>query len=288
MTREKLINEEINKLLRGSHLKQVEYLENLIDTKIISRYERWPNFFEIFERRNRYAHAAGIADADYILKVSEQHYQTKNIATGDKLKLDSRYLHRSTDYLTEFGVLLSFMAWRKLGASPNEAYRHLSLQCYELITNKRYKLAIWLLDFCLNKQSTKGVDEAIVRTMHINLANAYKKTSNDKQMNATLSALDWSAVSPEFQICIASLKEDYEAFCALVPVVRASNVIGVRELQEWPVFDWVREHEEVLKVCEENFDVSISNVELEDERERLIEASTQAEEREGEDDSTVH
>ena len=51
-----VIDIEVINLIRGSHMDQVQFIETHLDVKIIGHYERWPNFIEIFERRNLGAH----------------------------------------------------------------------------------------------------------------------------------------------------------------------------------------------------------------------------------------
>lgn len=173
--RQAFIETEVDKLLRGSHEEQVEYLEKLIDTKIKSHYSRWPNFVEVFERRNRVAHASGTVNEEYIARCKSIGFPTEGMETGKTLRLNPKYLHKSVDVLTEFGVTLSFVAWKKLaGESENDAFEYLNSVCYEMIGAGRYQLAVWLLDFALHKQPRPRSD-VTVRRMFINLANCYKK-----------------------------------------------------------------------------------------------------------------
>jgi len=148
--REQFIETEVEKLLRGSHEEQVSYIEKLIDTKIIGHYSRWPNFVELFERRNRIAHASGVVNADYVDKCKTLGYPTDNIELGKELKLSPRYLHKVVDVLVEFGVTMAFVTWRKLAPdSEGQAFETLNEVAYDLIKQRRYQLATWLLDFCL-------------------------------------------------------------------------------------------------------------------------------------------
>lgn len=263
--REQLFDSEIDKFLRGSHLDQAVYLEKLIDTKIIDKYSRWPNYYEIFERRNRYAHASGVANAEYIRKLDRQKYPIDSIVLGQVLRLKTSYLHKSVDYLTEFGILLAFMAWRKFGISANEAYKSLSDQAYYLISKKRYTLATWLLDFALNKQSIKGVDDIVVRMMTVNLANAYKKKKDIDKFEKTLNSLDWSATSLDFSICIAALREDTEKVCEYMDAISSSKMIQKSSFRTWPVFDWVKEKDEFRSKFAEVYGEEFTHADLDDE-----------------------
>jgi len=235
-----IIDDEVNRLLRDSHKEQVRYIEKLSQTEIINHHERWRNFYEVFERRNQYAHANGVATRAYLEKLKREKYPSEDIAIGSRLELSTSYLHKAVDYLIEFGTLLSFVIWRKGSDDPNPAFGALSDASYFYITKKRTKLAAWLLDFALHKQSRKGVEEMRVRQMYVNLANALRKMDKKEDSEKVLAELDWSATSIDFRICIASIREDVEEVIRLLPAAAASEDISIDAIRNWPVFDWVR------------------------------------------------
>jgi len=82
--------------------------------------------------------------------------------------------------------------------------------------------------------------------MFVNLANAYKKLNKESQASSVLEELDWSAVSGIFQICLASLKDDVGTVCKLLPTLAAAGELTKGQFREWPVFDWVRKHDDVV------------------------------------------
>ena len=238
-----IIDDEVNRLLRDSHKEQVRYIEKLSQTEIINHHERWRNFYEVFERRNQYAHANGVATRAYLEKLKREKYPSEDIAIGSRLELSTSYLHKAVDYLIEFGTLLSFVIWRKGSDDPNPAFGALSDASYFYITKKRTKLAAWLLDFALHKQSRKGVEEMRVRQMYVNLANALRKKDKKEDSEKVLAELDWSATSIDFRICIASIREDVEEVIRLLPAAAASEDISIDAIRNWPVFDWVRSND---------------------------------------------
>lgn len=249
----RFIDEEVSKLLRGSHDEQVQYLEKLIDTKIRDHYSRWPNFLEIFERRNIIAHSNGIINNIYIDKCKSYLYPIKEAKLGDAVKLDPKYLHKAIDILTEFGVLVWFVAWRKIaGHSEAQAYEKLNSIVFEAIKSKRFNLSIWLLDFALHRQPRNGGD-LTTRMMFINLANAYKKKGNIDKCKETLGEMDWSATSDLFSLALASLKDDVEGASSLMAGLARSGKLTADQFREWPVFDWIREESTIEKAFEESF-----------------------------------
>lgn len=63
----KAADDEIDQLMNKSHADQVGFFEKSFDISIKNHYERWPQFIEIFERRNLAAHGS--------LKVNERYLE---------------------------------------------------------------------------------------------------------------------------------------------------------------------------------------------------------------------
>jgi hypothetical protein len=248
---EHIIGEEINDLMRGSHTEQVKFVEEILKVKIIGHYERWPNFVEIFERRNLVAHGNLIVNTTYLKRCKEAKLtDIDKFEIGATLTLGPGYLNKALDILIEFGVLLVFTLWKKhIPDSDEKAFEHLGRVAYDFIVKKRPRLAKNLLEFALYKQN-KTCSEKIRKMMTINLANANKKLKKDDECKRILDGTDWSAANNEFQICIASLRGDTRRVVELMPSVAASGVVTASEFREWPVFDWIREDPVIIEAFE--------------------------------------
>jgi len=248
---DQVIGLEISELMRGSHTEQVQFVETHLGVKIIDHYERWPNFVEIFERRNLIAHGNLIVNDIYLARCKSVKYtDIDKVAIGHTLSLTPSYLHKATDILSEFGILLVFVLWRKhLRDSEESAFEYMNRMCYDLIRTKRPRLAQRLLEFALNKQR-RACSDVTVRMMLVNLANSYKKMKNNSKCLEVISSMDWSASKDTFQICIASLQGDVDKVVALMPGVAASKTIEARDFREWPVLDWVRDDPRVIETFE--------------------------------------
>ena len=244
-----VIDDEINALMRGSHTDQVKFIEDNLEVKIIGHYERWPEFVEIFERRNLVAHGNLVVNRAYRKRCEEA--KLKMVPElGTELNLEPEYLDNAVDILAEFGILLIFTLWKKHLKDADEfAFRHVSRVTYELIANKKYVLAKNLLEFCLYKQK-RSCSDSVIKMMIVNLANCSKKIGREQDCNKTLSGVDWSASKDEYQICIASLKHDTRRVIELMPTVASSKAVTALDFREWPVFDWVRDDPKVVEAFE--------------------------------------
>jgi hypothetical protein len=249
-----LIEDEIHSLMRGSHEDQVRYIEENFSIKVRDHFKRWPDFVEIFERRNLAAHGEGFANARYCKICSAAKVSPERLLSlGDPVKLSDGYLRSSIDVLVEFGTLLIWWLWLK--QSPGEAsaaYETINDVTYDLIVDKRYRLAARILESVLSR-NTQGSPEATRRMMAVNLANCQKKTKNDSGFHSALKMFDWTASADHYRISVAALEGDIEQVCSLMPRVADEEIVGKAGFRDWPVFDWVRDDERVRHKFKEVF-----------------------------------
>ena len=258
--------------MRGSHTAQIQFLEKISSTAIIKEFERWPEFVEIFERRNLVAHNSLIVNRTYLNNVSEAGYDVTSIEIGSLLAVSGDYLGSSVDILLEFGILLLYSFWKKrYKNSAVKAYESLNEIAYDLIRRKNPLVASRILNFALNKQRHIGPD-AIAKRMTVNLANCYKKMNDNDRLNSTLSSMDWSSSSDTFKICIAALNEDVERVVSLMPkVTDDQEEVGIEGFRHWPVFDAVRDDPRFIMSFESTFEEPLRASSF--EQEKLVETA---------------
>lgn len=196
-----VLDSEISDLMRGSHTEQVKFVEDSLNVKIANHYERWPNFVEIFERRNLVAHGNLLINEIYLRNCKEAGLKSaSSLSIGTSLELSPQYLRKSVDILLEFGILLVFTLTKKhVPNSDEQASTHFNAICYDLILSKKYTLAKNLLDFALNKQKRSCSDRNI-GMITINLANCYRKMNKDNECKSVIDGLDWSASRDDFRM----------------------------------------------------------------------------------------
>ena len=249
-----LIEDEIHSLMRGSHEDQVRYIEDNFSIKIRDGFERWPQFIEIFERRNLAAHGEGVANGRYDRICARANVPAKDrLAFGDRVVFPDAYLRKATDVLLEFGVLLIWWLWLKQDSTDAyQAYSKINSATYEMIYEKRYRLASRILKSCLGRNTTDA-PETIRRMMAINLANCCKKLNDESGFQKAISSYDWSASADEYKICVASLKLEIDTVCGLMHKVTGDDTVGKAGFRDWPVFDWVRDDEKFANRFKEVF-----------------------------------
>jgi hypothetical protein len=185
--KERIIEKEVESVIRESHAKQVDWLENRLGMKLRKDLKIWPEFIEICERRNLLSHTNGVISSQYIFVCKEHGVNVDGLAVGDSLEITSEYYEKAVSVILEFGTKLTQVIWRKL--LPDQisvADSELSDLSYRLITKRRYSEAVTFLRFALYEMKKHG-EESTKKIMVVNLANAEKLGGNKGQAEKILS-----------------------------------------------------------------------------------------------------
>lgn len=139
----------------------------------------------------------------------------------------------------ELSVKLLQFIWRKLAPKEHDdADRALNNTAIELLAADDYKLAERLLDYGINHT---GVTSDVMRKMMIvNYANAIKLGGDHTKAEAILASHDWSATNAAFQICVAAIKDDFNAVVKQMESAVRSGEVAEEEFRSWPVFKKAR------------------------------------------------
>jgi hypothetical protein len=253
----RILDDELYLFSRGSHEDQVNYIEKMFHISIAQHWKRWPDFIEVFERRNLVAHGEQKFTQRYVSICSRHGHKGSEKILGKPINLGFPYLSQANAILLEFSILLIFSLWRKhLPEQEMEAFDILNGTAYELIRNEEYIVPIRVLDYVLGLKNVR-VSDSTRRMMIINLASAHAHNAQHDRAIMILDEVDWSATSDNFKICVAALKKDVTETCRLLPLVCAAGSIKKSEFRDWPVFDLVREDAAFIATFERFYGESI-------------------------------
>jgi hypothetical protein len=255
--RERIVEKEIESLIRESHVKQIRWLENKLGLKVTKDLPIWPEFVEICERRNLLTHTGGVVSSQYLEACREEGHLQPALSIGDRLKSDGQYYRRAVTVFLEFGSKLVQVTWRKiLPEQIEDACSSLNELSYRLISKRQYEAASSMLKFGLFDIPKQGSD-AIRKTMVINYANAVKLSGHSEQSLAILNAEDWSASTEKFKICVAAVKDDAETVMSLMKRVVDTEQLTIADFRSWPVFEKLRTNSKFVTIFEETFGTKI-------------------------------
>lgn len=239
------IADEIYQFSRGSHDEQARYIEANFAVAIKSNWRRWPDYIEVFERRNLIAHGEATFNKRYVSICSDAGHKGSAKILGEQVEVRTPYLRQALDILTEFAILLPFSVWRKLSdAEEEKAFKQLNEAAYNLISNGRYVAAERVLEFALELTKVK-VPAAVIQQLTINRASALHHAGHKEQAISVLDGVDWSASSDLFQICMYSVRGDADQVARLLPRFAASEELNGPTFKQWPCFSFVREDDRV-------------------------------------------
>lgn len=255
---------EVYELLRGSHQDQVKYIEDNFHISIAKDWKRYPDFIEIFERRNLIAHGERHFTNLYYSKCKEAGHKLDSNIIGVKVEITSKYMHQSLDLMLEFSILMFLQFWRKkLPDKRDEAFSIVNDIIFSLIENRRYRAAQWIGEFMKSLKGAK-IPEATLRMIIVNLASAYLHNKDEASCNKVLEEFDWSACSDNYKICVAALQKDVVQTVALMEQVFQNRMLTKESFKTWPVFDFIRHEEEFLNKFESLFGEKLKSSELDD------------------------
>lgn len=237
---DKVVDDELSELLRGSHDEQANYIKKTFDVDISKGFAKWGDYLEVFERRNIAAHNNLVVDKQYLRNIKRQTGVESEFKINEQLNIDDGYISRCVSLCTEAGGRLIFEIWRKYGASKAEpAYAFMNEFCFNLIKNNKPKLAIRLLTYMLDASTAKH-PEKYRRMMAVNLANAHKICQEPKKADAALNRFQWDASSDQFRICVAAVRDEIDVVVDLMGNVSGDSVVGMEGFRGWPVFESAR------------------------------------------------
>ena len=251
--RERIIQKEIETVIRKNHSEQVSWLESKLKMTLTKGLDIWPNFIEICERRNLLTHTGGIISEQYLKTCANHGCNVDKVVICETIAINGKYYHDAVGVILEFGMKLVQVIWRKLLSEDIEqANMQLNGFSYRLITRRRYKLAAKMLNFGLHEMKKHGT-EATRKMMVVNYANAEKLGGNIGLSRKILDREDWSASTDNYRICVAAVKDEIEDVVSLMPRVVEANAMDIASFREWPVFETVRSDPRFVETSERVF-----------------------------------
>lgn len=252
------ISEELYQFSRGSHTEQANYIKRNFGIDISKDWIRWPDYIEIFERRNLVAHGETKFNARYVRICSDAGHRGSEKLLGETIELRNNYLKQSLSILIEFAVLLSFSLFRKfVKESEGQAFVNLNEAIYKLIQRGHFTVAERLADYALSLKSAKMTTETRLMIV-VNRASAIRHNGRLEDAKSVLESEDWSAVSDIFKVCVSCISDNLSEFEELLPKTKASGDLTAQSILTWPCFSFARKSEEGQRIIKKVFGIDLS------------------------------
>lgn len=252
-----IVDKKIEDLLRGSHTDQFKWLADALGVKTLTKFEDWPKFIELTERRNLFVHSNGIVSTQYNTICKKNQAFDADIPIGTQLKIDSSYFSDACDILAKTAVMLSQMLARTLYLKqyPDEDSqidKNLICTVFDFIMEKKYSVAISVSNFALNDKFKHNDNDKYF--IILNLAQALKWNCQKKECLTLLSVQDCTAWKTELLIPKYALEEKFEeAYEKMIELGHNNKVLTASAYREWPIFQQIRKEDKFAQTFQSIF-----------------------------------
>jgi hypothetical protein len=252
--RDHIIEAEVESVLRDSHTAQFEWLEGKLGISLRKELSAWPCFIELTERRNLFVHADGVVGAQYLSVCNRNGVVLgKDSSLGATLRVPPEYFKTVCDCLTEIGVKLGQVLWRKIQPESIEAADEaLANVTFDLLALREYAFAETLLIFA-TQTLPRHASAELVLIFKVNLAIAYKWQAKNEDCQRLLNSVDWSALSDKFQLAAAVLRDEYDRAAQIMRRIGQSSRPNKAEYRDWPLFRDFRKSDQFKQAFQEVF-----------------------------------
>ena len=265
-----VVEEEIDELMRGSHLEQFDYL----DTKFNIRWKReqdplWRKFIEVTERRNLFVHTDGFVSNQYLEVCRNNKAIISSPSKGDELTVTPDYFTDAYETLLEMGIKVSQVLWRKqFPEQAKESDRSIWNTSYDLLMNKRYLLAKNLLSFATTTLKNKLQNEEQLLYFKVSLAIALKNLDDRVEFAKCMASEEWHKKRDLFRLAEAVLNERYHD--AVILMRKVGDGVHKADYRRWPLYERFRNFPEFKLVFREIFGEDVG---AHDHRDRALTVS---------------
>lgn len=229
-------------LLKKDLSLKMDYLDSYLDELI-----------EVIIRRNIFVHNRGIVNQIYLNKVSEKYKQ--GIEIGDKLTVDRRYINNAIKTVEKCGVLIISEIWLKQNRADKSVRQNIDQIAFKFMKENKWDISKNIYKMLLNEKKANNKEKLVYK---INYWQSLKWLGEYEIIKNEVEKEDFSACTPDYQLCLHAIKNEYDEFFDLLNRIYGQYV-GLEELKEWPVFREIRELEDYKNFIEEKELIGISN-----------------------------
>jgi hypothetical protein len=251
------LEKQVEDVVRQSHSDHFDWFEKRLNVELRKGLDIWPEFIEMTERRNLFAHTDGRISRQYLLITKRNGYCPETeLKLGDQLYIDESYIDRACDVLLELGIKLTHVAWRKIDSKASKrADMVLIDNTFNLNRESRFGVTSKVLAFALDSPIGAKMEERDRLICLVNLAVAKRELGEGAEVKKILDAVDWSAKSEEFRFANVVLKSDWKACAVIMKSMGSNSYLGKEEYRTWPLFNEFRLTEEFQKTFSEVFGI---------------------------------
>lgn len=234
-----LIDIKIEEILRNSFSEWINLLKTELKLGLSYVKDLEKQLIEFYQRRNLLVHNGGIVNSIYISRVDSE--LRSNINKGDKLEIDKDYLNNAISKLQIVFLLIACELWKSLDKSDKKRGDVLGEIVYENLIESNWDLCEYLTCFIKNDTNLDVADRIVAK---LNYWLCKKRKGGFESIREEIEKEDFSDKKEIFQLGLYGLLEDKKNFFETLPIALGTEDLNIERLEEFPIFEEMRNTEE--------------------------------------------
>lgn len=249
-TKDLIIKEVESIIIDKSFNELLEHFELKLSISLEKNLIKWSEIIEIRERRHLIVHNSSIVNKKYILRTKNPF----NYKIGDVVHIDKDYFFKSWNQFKLAGQLLIFNCWGNWDKDNiDNAIYQIMIQTFEDLNSKNYDLVCKTCKYSEQIEPKNEEQEDCILRIKVNNAISLKKQNKDSEVKKVLKNIKVGTATPIFKIAHNILSDKHDDLEELFSQAIIVDKLNIDSYLEWPIFDFVREKEEINKKLIQTF-----------------------------------
>ncbi|WP_445716403.1 hypothetical protein [Flavobacterium sp.] len=240
-----LILKEVESILvEKSFGDLLDHFEKKLSIPLEKNLIDWNKIIEIRERRHLIVHNSSLINKKYISRTGNP-YKYK---IGQEISIDNNYFQEALDEFKLAGQLILFNCWGEWDKNNiDSAIYEIMVQTFEDLKNEKFNLVCKTFKFSEKIEPRNETQEDYLLRVKFNNAIALKKQNLKNELKEALKDIKIGTSTPIFKFSYNVLSDNHDNIIELFQKAILLEEITIDQYLEWPIFDFVRENEEINK-----------------------------------------
>lgn len=243
-TKDLIVKEVESLIIDKSFNDLLEHFENKLSISLEKDLIKWSEIIESRERRHLIVHNSSIVNKKYISRTKNPF----NYKIGDVVNISKDYFLKSWSQFKLAGQLLIFNCWGNWDKDNIDiAIYQIMMQTFDDLNTKNYDLVCKTCKYSEQIDPKNEDQEDYLLRIKFNNAISLKKQNQDSEVKKVLKNIKVGTATPIFKIAHNILNDKHDDLEELFRQAIVVDKLSIDSYLEWPIFDFVREIEEINK-----------------------------------------
>jgi hypothetical protein len=250
-TKDLIVKEVESLIIEKSFNELLEHFEEKLSISLEKKLIKWSEIIEIRERRHLIVHNSSIVNKKYISRTKNPF----NYKIGDVVNIEKDYFLKSWSQFKLAGQLLIFNCWGNWDKdNADNAIYQIMTQTFDDLNSKNYNLVCKTCKYSEQIEPKNEDQENYILRIKVNNAISLKKQKKDNEVKKSLDNIKVGTATPIFKIAHNILSDKHDDLEQLFTQAIIVDELIIDNYLEWPIFDFVREKEDINKILIKTFE----------------------------------